>query len=219
MFARPVLILLIVCGAVSLSAQEHYRIVFLNTNPYREELPKAAVDSLQKGHMANIDSLWRTGDLLAAGPFDGGGGIFIFPDFAEEHVSEILKSDPAISAHRFNIESYRITVPTGAICPVEEGYQMRYYSFIRYESTLPYQLEPDYEMIKDHLIYLEGRPDTLTLNFHAWIDGQPGCGFMEIGNEMSRTMSDWLDGSPLFATGSISYTYRKIWMAEGVFCE
>lgn len=98
MHSRYLLFLLLILGSIGSAAQEHYRVVFLNTNPNRETLPPEQVDSLQKGHMANIDRLWREGVLLAAGPFDGGGGIFIFQDFSAEHVDEILRSDPAISA-------------------------------------------------------------------------------------------------------------------------
>ena len=61
----------------SLSAQKQHDLffVFLNSNPDREKLPDAEAEKLQAAHIANIDSLYETGDLVAAGPFSNGGGI------------------------------------------------------------------------------------------------------------------------------------------------
>ena len=81
----------------SMMAQEKSFVwVFLNTNPNRPELPKAEVDSLQAGHMANIGRLAKEGKLLIAGPFYGGGGIFGFRSTTIDTVNEWLSTDPAI---------------------------------------------------------------------------------------------------------------------------
>ena len=57
---RFILSALILCLTVQIQAQYgdgRYTFVFLNTNPDRAELPKEQVDSLQAGHMANINRL------------------------------------------------------------------------------------------------------------------------------------------------------------------
>ena len=51
--------------------------VFLNHNPSKQELPEAEVKSLQEQHMENMEKLASHGDLVASGPFEGGGGMMI----------------------------------------------------------------------------------------------------------------------------------------------
>ena len=55
-----------------------YSFVFLNKKADAVQLPKEEGDKLMAGHMANIERLAKEGKLIAAGPFEGGGGIFIF---------------------------------------------------------------------------------------------------------------------------------------------
>ena len=52
--------------------------VFLNKRIDKAELPEGEVKKIMEGHMANIERLSKEGKLISAGPFDGGGGIFIF---------------------------------------------------------------------------------------------------------------------------------------------
>ncbi len=47
--------------------------VFLNTNPDKQELPEAEVESLQEQHMDYMEKLASDGDMVASGPFAGGG--------------------------------------------------------------------------------------------------------------------------------------------------
>ncbi len=55
-----------------------YSFVFLNKKADAVQLPKEEGEKLMAGHMANIERLAKEGKLIVAGPFEGGGGIFIF---------------------------------------------------------------------------------------------------------------------------------------------
>jgi len=77
-----------------------YYFVELITNPDRPELPKVQVDSIQRAHMANIARMVETEQLMLAGPFEGGGGIFIFDVPSMEAAKKLAAEDPAVSAGR-----------------------------------------------------------------------------------------------------------------------
>jgi uncharacterized protein YciI len=79
-----------------------YYFVELITNADRAELPKAQVDSIQSAHMANINKMVEEKVLMLAGPFEGGGGIFILRMDSKEEAEARVRRDPAISAGRLN---------------------------------------------------------------------------------------------------------------------
>ena len=105
---RLYFLLILFCISFSLSAQYgngRYTFVFLNTNPNKAEISKAAVDSLQAGHLNNINRLVKEKKMIAAGPFFTGGGVFLF-DTDMEETQAILNSDPAIAADRYILEVF-----------------------------------------------------------------------------------------------------------------
>ena len=81
-----------------------YYFVELITNPDRPELPKAEVDSIQMAHMANIGRMVEEKKLMLAGPFEGGGGIFILKVNSMEEAEQLAARDPAVKAGRLLTE-------------------------------------------------------------------------------------------------------------------
>src|SRR5258706_8834816 len=98
-----VILLLIFLLSRSASAQEMV-IVFLHHKTDKPELPKEQVDKIMEGHFANMKKLASEGKLLVAGPFEGGGGIFIFNSKSMDAVREWIKPDPGIQNNRWNVE-------------------------------------------------------------------------------------------------------------------
>lgn len=74
-----------------------------------------------QGHMAHIDKLAATGQLLIAGPFevpdgapkDALAGIFLFDVPTIEEAMTLTKEDPAVKAGRFTIEVMTWHGPAG----------------------------------------------------------------------------------------------------------
>lgn len=81
-----------------------YYFVDLLTNPDKPELPKAQVDSIQAAHMANIGKMVEEGVLMLAGPFEGGGGIFILKVETVEAAEKLVNRDPAVQAGRLKVK-------------------------------------------------------------------------------------------------------------------
>jgi len=71
---------------------------------------KATLDSLFKGHMANIGRLAANGKLVVAGPFEKNDkdyrGIFIFNVKTIAEANELLITDPAIKGKVLDAELY-----------------------------------------------------------------------------------------------------------------
>jgi len=201
---------------------QHKYFVMLNSNPGKPDLPKAEVDKIQAAHMANIDSLAKTGTLLAAGPFNGGGGLFVLVAASIEEARNILNTDPAVKANRFIIELYPLTMNYGSICPVKGKYEMVEYQFIKYSpvkdkiSTVDAgELE---KLAKRHLRFLK---DTgFPVKFIAEGEfGPADGGFLIIEKTLEENMTKLLKYDPWAKSGYFTSDLKILWIAKGSFCE
>lgn len=133
-FLKTLLILIVslVSGYQLYSQDKTYSMVFLNHKPDKAELPKEEVDKIMKGHIANINRLAKEDKLIVAGPFEGGGGIFILNTTSPEQAKEWLSTDPGVKANRWNIEIFPYTPRTGSVCKIDTTAKMVMYTFIRF---------------------------------------------------------------------------------------
>jgi uncharacterized protein YciI len=201
---------------------QHKYFVMLNANPGKPELPKAEVDKIQAAHMANIDSLDRSGSLLAAGPFNGGGGLFVLVAASIEDARNVLNTDPAVKANRFIIELYPLTMNYGSICPVKGKYEMVEYQFIKYTpvkdkiSTVEAgELE---KLAKRHLRFLKetGFPVKYIAEGEF---GPADGGFLIIEKTLEENMTKLLKYDPWAKSGYFTSDLKILWIAKGSFCE
>ncbi len=66
-----------------------------------------AVESLQEAHLANIERMRQSGELLVAGPFGDDGdlrGVYIFRVASMEEAIALTDTDPAVQAGRLIFE-------------------------------------------------------------------------------------------------------------------
>ena len=106
--------------------------------------------------MANIKRLDSENKLVAAGPFEGGGGIFIFRSSSKKQVQEWLETDPAVHAKRWDIEMFNYTPRIGSVCAVAEPIEMIQYHFMRYEVNITkYTISKMSEGEKEHEQYIK----------------------------------------------------------------
>jgi uncharacterized protein YciI len=76
------------------------------------------LQELQAGHLANIEKMAASGDLVIAGPMGDDTklrGIFIFRTLDVERVRELVARDPSIRANRLRMDLYEWSVPKGTI--------------------------------------------------------------------------------------------------------
>ena len=84
------------------------------------DLPKAELDKLQEGHMANMKRLADEGKLFKAGPtedFSGRNvrGIFIFKTDSVDQAKEWVATDPTVKAGRLAPEFMKWFVQKGSL--------------------------------------------------------------------------------------------------------
>jgi len=224
-------IFLLLLFSVSLSAQNdpmegRYTFVFLNTNEQRAELPQAEVDSLQAGHMANINRLVQERKMIAAGPFMGGGGIFLFDTNLQE-TQAVLDSDPAIAAGRFTLEVIQFNIDMGKICTLwdlpEESIEMTTYFIVRYtnkfESDGAYAAKTN-RFTLDHLKKAKREIKDVEILGDLNFDGNQGQVVIFKGTESEMDSYEAYFGAhTLVKQGIMDFYLRQIYFAKGVFCE
>src|SRR6186713_1563699 len=120
---KSILTLLILVSFQLSTAQKSYTIVFLNKKSDAAQLSPEQSKEIMDGHMANIGRLAKEGKLLAAGPFDGGGGIFILNTTSSDEARQWLSTDPGIQANRWDVEVLPYKPRVGSVCLVKEPYE------------------------------------------------------------------------------------------------
>ncbi len=100
--------------ADSLGADDYgmkmYVLVILKTGPNTSE-KKETIDSLFKGHMANMGKLVTAGKLIVAGPLKKNEkayrGIFVLDVKTIEEANTLLETDPAVKGKLLEAELYQ----------------------------------------------------------------------------------------------------------------
>ncbi len=108
-------------GAQTAPATDVYFLVFLRPDPDRKALAPEESERLQSAHMANIQAMAASGDLVAAGPFDDSqpkiSGIFVFRRGGKlgsaEDARRLAAQDPTVAAHRNTVDAYAWHGPRG----------------------------------------------------------------------------------------------------------
>lgn len=124
MIRRLAVVALVLALALPLGADEpppvpgmsSYRFGFLRKGPGWTAQRTPRTDSIQAGHMANINRMAREGKLLAAGPLLDGGylrGILIFPADSAIRPHDEVGQDPAVASGRLALDLYSWSAPTG----------------------------------------------------------------------------------------------------------
>lgn len=205
MMKRLWILILALCFQQAIGQEFH--LVFLNKKEDKAVLPEDEVKKLMDGHMANINRLAKEGKLWAAGPFDGGGGIFLFKTSSIDDVKGWILTDPAVKAERWNVEIFPYYPRTGSVCSVGENYEMTNYFFVRYS---PKQTASD----DAHREYLKA-----TFNSRVVAEGRLGDGSGSILVLRDEPQSNVLDEDPSVKGSQMTYSLKKIFIAKGSFCE
>lgn len=190
--------------------------VFLNRRTDKTELPEAEVKKIMDGHMANIERLAKEGKLISAGPFDGGGGIFIFKSKSIDEVNEWLKTDPGVVANRWRIEVLPYFPRVGAACAVGEKYEMVTYQFIRYIPNIAkFNIQEAPQIFKKHDDYLKGIIKTGNVVAEG-IFGDSEGGILVVKGDLQNEV---IETDPAVREGLLEIEIKKLWIAKGEFCE
>jgi uncharacterized protein YciI len=212
---KIVIIFLLSLSYLACAQDKRFMFVFLNSKPDKAELSKDELDKLMKGHLANIERLAAEGKLIVAGPFDEGGGIFIFNSSSATEVNTWLSTDPGIQAHRWNIEILPYTARVGSPCAIHKPYEMVTYEFIRFiMDTTKTNRRPASETARVHDNYLK----KIIRVGHVIAEGNfnEGGGILIIEGDVPKKM---IEADPALKDGRYHVEFKKLWVAKGAFCE
>jgi uncharacterized protein YciI len=209
-----VLIIIILSGQCAFAQDLVF--VFLHYKADKAELPKEQVDKIMEGHMANIQKMAKEGKLLVAGPFEGGGGIFIFNSHSVDEVAQWLNDDPGVKAQRWNVEvqpcHWRVGLPRLAPEPIE----MTNYQFVRFVPYIAkFNINDVPELMKKHDDYLKEIQKTGNVVAEG-IFGDTEGGILVIKGDLNKTV---IESDPAVHEGLLEIEIKKWYVARGAFGE
>ena len=208
--------LLLSISTLSFAQSNKFTFVFLNHKTDKAELSKEEVDKIMEGHMANINKMAKEGKLIAAGPFEGGGGIFIFKSTSVEEVNEWISEDPGIKAKRWNIEILPFTIRAGSVCGVKEPYEMTMYNFVRYNTNLNKFTIGDAPLtFKKHDEYLKTMEKTGNVIAEG-IFGERDGSILIMNGDLQKEV---IELDPAVQEGLLELDFKQLYIAKGAFCE
>ncbi|MCU0418545.1 MAG: YciI family protein [Cyclobacteriaceae bacterium] len=198
-----------------LAFAQPYTLVFLHKKTQPQELPKEKMEELMRGHMANMDRLAKEGKLKAAGPFDGGGGIFIFQSGSLDDVRAWVATDPGVQAQRWDIEIVPYQPQVGQLCVAPEPYQMVSYSFIRFQSNVSKSnVQQADGWMNAHRQYIKTLLHDQLIT-HVYLGDENDSVILAAGN---WSAAQWT-GDEAVNQGLLVPTFKTLWIARGSFCE
>ncbi len=166
--------------------------------------------------MANIERLTKEGKLISAGPFDAGGGIFIFKSTSAAQVNEWLKTDPGIQANRWRVEVLPYFPRVGLACAVGKKFEMNSYQFIRYIPNLAkFNIQHAPEIFKKHDDYLKAIIKTGNAVAEG-IFGDMEGGILVMKGDLDKAV---IELDPAVREGLLEIEFQILWIAKGAFCE
>lgn len=190
--------------------------VFLNKRTDLPAIPKEESDKLMEGHMANIGRLAKEGKLIVAGPFDGGGGIFVLKTNSVEEAKSWLATDPGVKAERWRMEYLPLTFRVGNACVAKEPYEMVSYHFIRYGLNLTkFNVQQAANTLQKHVLYMKELNQTGNVIAEASLGESEGSFLIMKGDLDQRVV----EASPAVQEQIFSIDIKKLWVAKGSFCE
>ena len=209
-------VLILLLFPLAAFGQKGYTIVFLNKKADAAEVDKETTKRLMEGHMANINRLASEGKLLAAGPFHGGGGIFILDTSSSEEAKAWVATDPAVQANRWNLEYLSYFPRTGSVCPVKEPYEMVSYTFIRFNAIVEKFTASSYpSLVRQHDAFLKEHTDPENVVTEATFGPNEG-GILILREE---AQPGTFSKDPAVQQGLITIDEKKLYIAKGSFCE
>lgn len=190
--------------------------VFLHHKPDKTELPKEEVEKIMSGHMANIQRMAKEGKLLVAGPFEGGGGIFIFNTASVDDVSLWLNDDPGVKANRWNVEVLPYHWEIGQPRLVPEPIEMTQYSFVRFVPSIARRNTINASsLFNKHREYVKEIQNTGIIIAEG-VFGDTAGGILVIKGEFNKTL---IESDPAVSEGLLTVDVKKWYVARGAFGE
>jgi uncharacterized protein YciI len=99
---------------------DRFELVLLKRPIKGVEIPEGEIERLQELHIAHLEALTRSGDILVAGPFDEQvdsslRGMCIYRTGSLERTRNLANSDPSVVAGRLEVDVMYFYCPSGQL--------------------------------------------------------------------------------------------------------
>ncbi|MCF6169781.1 MAG: YciI family protein [Bacteroidales bacterium] len=207
-----------IVGGTTAQTNDNLFFVFLNANPDRELLSEGDAEAVQAAHLRNTDKLAGEGKLLAGGPFEDGGGMFILRAKSMEQAKTIVQTDPAVQANRFDIAIHAFSLAIGDMCETEEPYEMVNYQMVIFSSNAG-DNEQAHQLSYDTRVFMaELNAKKQNIVAQGYFDGQTE-GVLILNVKDAGAAAKIFRKHPAARAGLMTYEVKTIWIAKGTFCE
>lgn len=210
--------LVLFIGGTMAQTNDKLYFVFLNTNPDRATLNDSEAEAIQAAHLQNIDKLAKEGKLFAAGPFEGGGGMFIIHAESLAEANGFLQSDPAIQAKRFNTEVFPFNLAHGDMCGAKEPYEMVTYQMVRFSKQVKDEEELHRLGYNNRIFMSDVAAEKKNIVAQGYFDTQAE-GLVILNVETANDAEKIFKKHPSVRSGDLNYEVKTLWIAKGTFCE
>jgi uncharacterized protein YciI len=213
---KGLLNILVVVLAFEATAQDKYTFVFLHHRTDVASLPKEESDKLMQGHMANIQKMHKDGHLVAAGPFEGGGGMFLFREGSFEDIEKWMSVDPGVKAKRWNIEMLPYQPMIGGVCNAPEPYEMVMYTLVHFQPKIyKFNVQEAGEFVAKHDKFIKQLSTAGNVITYASFGGDDGGVLVMKGDVQQEVILQ----DPAVIDALFSPEFKKLYVAKGSFCE
>ncbi len=202
---------------IAAQTNENLYFVFLNTNPDRETISDQKAEEIQAAHLQNIDKLAEEGKLFAAGPFEGGGGMFILHAESLEQAKGFLQTDPAVKANRFIVEVFPFNLAYGNMCGAKEPREMVTYQLIRFTKNTDAS-DALAQLRHDNRVFMYELSNKLKVVAQGYF-GDMLDGVVILDTDSAGEAGKLFKKHPAVRSGKLSYEVKTLWIARGTFCE
>lgn len=204
------------CLALVAIGQNRYTLVMLNRNPAAPTITKSENDIIMKGHAEKRERLAAEGKLLAAGPFEGGGGMYILNTSSEDDARQWIAEDPGLQAKRWNADVLAYIPRIGGICPVGEKYTMTSYWLVRFDAIVTKATAENFpDIMRQHDEFINQLQSTGNVVTYAVFSDRDG-GILIMKGDLQPEV---IEADPAVQQGLIQFEIKKFYTARGSFCE
>lgn len=197
--------------------QDQWHLVFLNSRPDKPTMEKSQQDSIMKGHMSGLQTLFDQGMATLIGPFEGGGGMMLMKGSQASAIkSKLQQEDAAVKAGFFFVEPLTYEPAGGtSTCQVRpDPSNQTSLKVIRLDG----KKSASKAMKQQVEIALKGLKEQKKLLQAGWLN-QGQSFFMVVRNESKSEITSWLKAFPLGLKSGFASQIRSWWTTKGAACD
>lgn len=202
------------------SQMTSYWWTFLVSGDNKTPVTKEENAEMFKGHIANLERMWKEGKSVAAGPFGDAGplrGIVVLTVKTREEALAEFKNDPFVKARYMKPEIYQWRTLKNSFGKAEEPIKMGKYRFVLYKKGPGFATEATAEQRNEHLKYvLQARKEGVLSLAGPLVDAGDNTGILAFRSDDEAAAKAFVAADPYVRSGRFVPEHHLLYIAKGV---